>query len=341
MPEATNEEKAQAILSKPALRAALRWYLVGFTLLGASVGYFAGSSESPVIGALLPLLFGLVGGAGGLYLAKTDLTTSESWFRIRMIGKALTLFLVFALLGSAYGISLRTGRGLGNFVPSGVFAAEDGVPLPPVDPADPDRAVRFALLRARLAALGASKDEQRSILARVAGSTERVKSDEDIIAVFHRLVTRIGQARSLLRTALEEGDESRRTERVPDLCEYFRLYIDDFNQCVENVQDDEEITVAFVCYRIDGLQEILGKYTDPTAYDSCALWLAGHDEARRAIFALEWALIEEKRKLGRPDWIDGGPLIQEIDGFLGIFYGSSGGGEASVPWELPRLSHEN
>ena len=32
----------------PELRLALRWYLSGFSLLGGAVGYFAGSSQTPV-----------------------------------------------------------------------------------------------------------------------------------------------------------------------------------------------------------------------------------------------------------------------------------------------------
>lgn len=56
-----------------SLQHAIRWYMLGFALLGGAVGYFAGSSQSPVIGTILPLLFGLIGGASGLYLAKIDL----------------------------------------------------------------------------------------------------------------------------------------------------------------------------------------------------------------------------------------------------------------------------
>ena len=59
-----NSNKTEVPKGSISLHSAVRWYMLGFALLGGAVGFFAGSSQSPVIGTLLPLLFGLIGGAG-------------------------------------------------------------------------------------------------------------------------------------------------------------------------------------------------------------------------------------------------------------------------------------
>jgi hypothetical protein len=67
---------ANAAVSQPPLHAfspLVRWSTLGFALVGAATGLFAGMSQSPVVAALLPMLFALLGGTGGIFIAKTDL----------------------------------------------------------------------------------------------------------------------------------------------------------------------------------------------------------------------------------------------------------------------------
>src|SRR6266567_638808 len=82
---------------------ALRWFLIGLGLVGLTVGYLAGSSRSPVIGTLLPLLFGLIGGVGGFYLGSVDFSSPQTPARLRLLDIALTVFVLPLLFGSAYG----------------------------------------------------------------------------------------------------------------------------------------------------------------------------------------------------------------------------------------------
>src|SRR5215469_3287685 len=44
-------------------------YALGLGIIGIAAGFFAGASSTPIVTTLLPLLFALVGGASGLYLA--------------------------------------------------------------------------------------------------------------------------------------------------------------------------------------------------------------------------------------------------------------------------------
>lgn len=157
----------------PMPRSALRWYMLGFGLLGGAVGYFAGSSQSPVIGTLIPLMFGMIGGAGGLYLARLDFESSTAYFRLEILGKSLVLFILFTLLGSAYGISLRTQRNIWSFISPSIFLPKSDTALPEAVLKDPRKAMEIVLLRARIRALGASLDEEKAILQGAAKSMEQ------------------------------------------------------------------------------------------------------------------------------------------------------------------------
>src|SRR5262245_1183186 len=53
-------------------------YLAGFVSVGWAIGVYSGWSASPVVATLLPLLFALIGGASGLFLATTDLASSRT-----------------------------------------------------------------------------------------------------------------------------------------------------------------------------------------------------------------------------------------------------------------------
>lgn len=159
----------------PTLRSALRWYLLGFAMLGGAVGFFAGASRTPVVGALLPILFGLVGGAGGLYLARAELSSPAGQLRLRTMGKAVTLFILLALVGSVYGISLRTGTPLSEFSPFRLLLRLGQLDLSDIAKQNPDRGARLLTLRARIRALGATIDEERFIL----GSTAKLMEDPE------------------------------------------------------------------------------------------------------------------------------------------------------------------
>jgi len=93
-----------------------------------------------------------------------------------------------------------------------------------------------------------------------------------------------------------------------------------------------------VTHRIDGLQEKVEELLH--GYKGAAVWLAQHDTARQHIWELQWALIDERQKLGSSEWMHGGPLLEKVDHFLAIFYGQGvAETEARPPWELPRIGY--
>src|SRR5712692_4945045 len=89
-------------MSVDQLRPVSMWVPVAFTLTGFVIGSVTGLSLTPVIGTLLPLLFGLIGGGAGFFA----ITKAE---HSRIVGVSLALFSLMCLFGDMMGIHLRQG----------------------------------------------------------------------------------------------------------------------------------------------------------------------------------------------------------------------------------------
>jgi hypothetical protein len=147
------------------------WFTVGLGLIGAATGYFVALSRSPVVGIVLPLVFGLVGGAGGIYLAKADLKSEEGQHRLSLIGKAVgSLSLVMVATTAAMLWLFQSSTYQPLMTVSGV-AQLDAKDL-----------LSLVVLRARLQLLGASAQEQNTILASAAKANIREADPAPLIA---------------------------------------------------------------------------------------------------------------------------------------------------------------
>jgi hypothetical protein len=147
---------------------ALFWYGSGTILLGVFLGMAAGLSKTPVIGILIPLLFSILGGAGGLYLAKAELEAPQFILRTQLVGFFTVLLAISVTFGSVYGIALRTGVGFRSFLPSWSGSPSDrGVSLLPDTEdefMDPALALELGALRLRLRILGFTPSEENRVL---------------------------------------------------------------------------------------------------------------------------------------------------------------------------------
>lgn len=132
------------------------WFLVGLSSLGLAVGYFVGFSASPVIGVLLPLLFGLIGGGSGIYLSRADFDLEKSRQQMRLIGQACTVFSVSIIISSAIVLVIKSSSG----PDSDNFKSY-------IKNSSPHDALNFLALRRSLEILGASKSESDKILLTV------------------------------------------------------------------------------------------------------------------------------------------------------------------------------
>jgi len=85
----------------------LRWHWLGLGALGLLVGYFVALSESPVVGTLLPLLFGVIAGASAFVLGKTNFSNQEEASQIRYWGIGFFSFSVAVLVAASLGIYVK------------------------------------------------------------------------------------------------------------------------------------------------------------------------------------------------------------------------------------------
>jgi hypothetical protein len=150
----------------PAALASPFWFLISFSLTGFAAGYFTGMSESPVVATLLPLLFGLIGGGGVIFLVKADLSQSVSRGRVRVLAAAAAVFALACMSGAVFGSSARSGVGLEDYLPTwtgrGMKTAEAMKKMATQE------AVNYFVLKTKLQALGASDEEAKQILDRAA-----------------------------------------------------------------------------------------------------------------------------------------------------------------------------
>lgn len=130
---------------------------LGMGALGAVLGLLVAWSASPVVATVMPLLFGLIGGAGSFSLLKADLTKPAAQKTTRALGASLLSCCSAFLVALVIGVSTR---GYVEAMQSNALTYQ----LSADELANPASAIDRLLLRQRLIAIGASKSEIRSIM---------------------------------------------------------------------------------------------------------------------------------------------------------------------------------
>ena len=138
-----------------AVRWAGRWFVGGMSTIGFALGWFTGMSNTPVVGALLPLLIGGIGGGAGLLLGKAKLDSALAAWRVRSVGAAAIAFGVLSILGALLGSAQRAGTA--PPIPESVRIDLNAL--------DVLEQVQLILLRDRLKQVGVSDGEQAVVLA--------------------------------------------------------------------------------------------------------------------------------------------------------------------------------
>jgi hypothetical protein len=169
---------------RASLGRALAVYAVGVGVVGFLVGAVAGASSTPVISSLLPLLFAVLGGTGGVYVATIDLSQPSSPGNIRVVGSVLLSFAAATILGLATGIVARyqTETRLNKTAPRTCESVEGQLEL--------------GLLRSRLAGLHVPAEEQRAVLLKATKENDatRVPVDPSVIKDIHDTALRSADA---------------------------------------------------------------------------------------------------------------------------------------------------
>ena len=77
----------------------LTLYVIAVGLVGFSIGCLVAISQTPVVSAVMPLLFGLIAGASGVFAAKESIDNKDGQGRIRFIAACIISFVCFNLIG--------------------------------------------------------------------------------------------------------------------------------------------------------------------------------------------------------------------------------------------------
>lgn len=134
-------------------------FAAGAGAFGLLLGSWIALSASPVITTVLPLIFGVITGAGGAQLVRFDSDTQVSRSRLTLFGISAATFSIFCLLGMLGAVALRSR--INNWL----VPQAQHVDILNLDPASPLHGNPFGalLLRARLEAIKASPEEIKAI----------------------------------------------------------------------------------------------------------------------------------------------------------------------------------
>jgi hypothetical protein len=156
----------QASFRSRRFALSIRWYLMGLVAVAAAGGFLAGASGSPVVATVLPLLFALIAGTGGVYLVTADLTAPETSWRLKWLGRSLASFgasfLLCAIIGAIARIEFHDVGSKAKISDLGFMTVQDGLQL--------------AALRAKLEILNSSIADQRVILSLAAQELKNERS---------------------------------------------------------------------------------------------------------------------------------------------------------------------
>lgn len=304
---------------------ALAWYGGGLALLGGAIGYFMGASKSPVVGAALPLLFGLASGAGGLYLARADLATRVTRQKLQLFGRTLIAFVALLMCGTFIGISSRTGIGLTSMF-SGIWTGSnqtsvDAAQMHPLD------AVRMLMLRRNLQAVGASDVEQDTILHAASVGTvipfDRARAKAilgDISAISGKLgssmqiaVPRLSKLPDGTETIqLEDQQEADLVNEIRGLSLSLAHEADYFSRRAADT--NREFPVSVLSNRIGYFVDQLTNSVQSQMIDR---WMSDNAGLSDAIYDLELQLIAFRTELGGATVSIASQANEEISAFLG------------------------
>jgi hypothetical protein len=314
--------------ARPSHRFALVWYGFAFALLGVCIGLMAGMSLSPVIGVLLPLLFSLIGGAGGLYLAGIDVEDPKARRKLRALGIVLSAFSACVLVASLYGALLRTGA-----PPESLFLPppnENEAPAPAGDKQASISAsgrLELVVLRRKLQALGADPAEQRAILAKASSGLEAPYGGQRVQQLFLRLQALARQAREAVSTAPPSGDPARDRAGAE-----ISGILERLDHAYGAVAERARSLAAPSMVELRSLLEADEQRLSQSLHDDAgAAWANERPKSRAALWALELSMLEELSRIDDGAWMAGGRVAKEANELLATLSAS----------DKPRLKQES
>ncbi len=291
-------------LAVPGLQKAINWYLAGFCFLGFVIGGFTGLSSSLIVTTVLPLLFALIGGTGGLYLATADFNSQFVPMRLLALGKALLLFSALLAAGSITGIMLRVSY---------------KAPPRPVDFAIESESssdfIELLLLKQKLSFLGATVTEQETALRKASQDIKEWNAPvpaQKLQYLVDRLEAGLGQCDKVVTNAIAKGETP--PGELPRMISSLRDFRLDVSLSLVPTNSNKGMpkerylaSVTRVLYAVARLSRGNGdEYR----------WLLAHGFDPNSIAEMYEVLDSDINLREGPDWKSGHVLAKQIDEFL-------------------------
>lgn len=165
-------------------------YIFGMAVLGAGIGYFVTLSRSPVVAVLLPLLFGLIAGAGGFFLTREDLTQETGRERLAMLGICIMVLVGATILTS-----------IGVFFVRGSTLTPELSAVPGYKTLEPREQLALVEMRLLATLLGASDKEKMQLLSTAAEKRPELSPDQPEL-----VASKLNRVRTALLPAAQQLD---------------------------------------------------------------------------------------------------------------------------------------
>ena len=252
-------------------------FLIGLACLGLAIGVFAGGSETPVIGTLLPLLFGLIGGASGFFVIGLDLSQTDSAKKLSLLGFSLIVFTIPTILSSIYMTLLRTHTSFADLLPATTISDEQ-VSLPEIYETAPSEYLRLILLRNKMSLVAIPRTEQATIFQNLSNQPDpaAIVSMKDIAARLSKLCASISLTlldhTKLIKQNVEQSEYYGRVNRQTIEFLYYCVMVKDF----EVPEDVESIYGAQFAAKLERIERFKN-YIEEIFGDEEWLWNADSD----------------------------------------------------------------
>jgi len=283
-------------------------YIAGLSSIGFVAGFFAGGSSSPVVGVALPLIFGLISGATGIYVTKSDMSNEIEMDKLGTVGVSLLFFSSMLWFGALNGTSSRTGKSITSLLTpsnSDISAITSS--------STATEALALSLLKSRMQSLGIDNKSIEAVLV-IASDEIRKKTKGLPESEIAGLVSEIDNAVSKLSEAPNQSTVSGLKKALLWESTLFE-------------------SVAKTGYDSRSSQRLyLGELRKSTWS-----WLNSPDvnllpdDVRNSLIRLHNKSMSLESSLNAPSWVGETPLTKDIDGFLSISSKQSGEADGSTP----------
>jgi hypothetical protein len=281
----------------------VRWYLLGLIAVAAAGGFLAGASSSPIVATLLPLLFALIGGTGGVYLVTADLDVPGASWRLKWLGRSLASFgasfLLCAMIGAIVRIEYDRAGNKAEISSLGFTTVQDGLQL--------------AALRAKLDILNSSAADQRAILNLAAQELKDQRSPIDAKRV--RDLTEQAQKVLVALAAARKVSAPANTDVEEDL-KALENSLESFTHSAVAWQD---VGMPYDIYTVyhNSLYFRLSQFESQNKPDNLA-WVQVSKLDRASLDVLLQNIHADFLKFDLLDWRLGKPMSNSLDDFLKI-----------------------